>query len=100
MGSGHPPKIPINSGLGIIPWHIRLCVAVLHVEMLGPGSCFGSFEYFGSGTFIPVQAIPQFLRWMQYVSFLQFLGPLDHRFSLCFGVVGFRFWASFWGEGT
>eukprot|EP00434_Breviolum_minutum_P046146 symbB.v1.2.041574.t1/scaffold8364.1/size6656/1 len=25
-----------------------------------------------SGTFIPVQAIPQFLRWMQYVSFLQY----------------------------
>lgn len=24
-----------------------------------------------SGTFIPVQAIPQFLRWMQYISFLQ-----------------------------
>lgn len=25
-----------------------------------------------SGTFIPVQAIPQFLRWMQYISFLQY----------------------------
>ncbi|CAJ1409880.1 unnamed protein product [Effrenium voratum] len=25
-----------------------------------------------SGTFIPVQAIPHFLRWMQYVSFLQY----------------------------
>ena len=70
------------------------------MEMLGPGSCFGSFEYFGSGTFIPVQAIPQFLRWMQYVSFLQFLGRLDHWFSARFGVCGFRFWGFLLGSGN